>query len=89
MVKEISVTVKNGDVDPESAPIRGSVEMRMGAQATSDLVAELSGKYGEEFGDRPLFVATFGSEDSAESFKTSAESWIPSQILPDALPLTD
>jgi len=70
MSKEIHLKVTHGNVDPLTAPNRGTFEFATGKSASDKLTAELNGKFGESFEDRPLIVIPFESEDSAENFKT-------------------
>jgi hypothetical protein len=77
MSKEIHFKVKQGIVDSQSAPNRGSIDVTTGAAAASQLAAELSGRYGEELNDRPTIVIPFDSESAAEDFKSLLETFSP------------
>ena len=86
MPKNIKIQVSQGNVDPQSAPNRGTIEIETGNQAATDLVAQLNGMYGEEFTDRAVCVIHFTSEDAAEEFKTFLEGDNPLyELLPDAM----
>lgn len=80
MSKQIHVKVAHGHVDPVTAPNRGTFELKTGSAAASQLTAELQGRFGEDFHDRPVIVIPFESADHAEQFKTLAENFVPSLI---------
>lgn len=80
MSKQIHIKVTHGQVDPNTAPNRGSFELKTGAAAASQLVAELNGRFGETFTDRPVIVIPFETADHAEQFKTFVENFVPSMI---------
>ncbi len=84
MSKTIHIKVRNGDVSLENAPNTGSVEIETSAEAVSTLAAELNGKYGLDFLDRPSIVIPFSTEDEAEAFITWANEFQPGSIQPDA-----
>ena len=84
MVKEINFVAKNGQFDPETAPIRGSVSFKMGSHVT-ELVNELQEKYGEDYSDRPVFVVSYNTEEAAEEALGKFESFVPSNYISDEL----
>ena len=80
MSKQIHVKVTHGQVNPATAPNRGSFELKTGSAAASQLSSELSGRFGETFTDRPVIVIPFDSADNAEQFKTFVDNFVPSLI---------
>ena len=83
MHKQIHIKATHGSVDALSAPNRGTFDFSTGSQAALNLSAELNGKYGESFDNRPVFVIPFETADHAEQFKTFVENFAPSQIGPE------
>ena len=84
MHKQIHIKATHGKVDPLSAPNRGSFEFATGTHAAQNLVAELNGKFGEGFENRPVIVIPFETADHAEQFKIFAENFVPSMIAEPA-----
>jgi hypothetical protein len=62
MSKEIHCKILNGEVDAESAPNRGVVNIITGEEAVSAMVGELQERFEKELNDRPTLVLKFSKE---------------------------